>query len=86
MQTRRIPRPFPARRNEQETVPSEGAGEPIPLTIITGFLGGFTTFSAFGIETVTLMRNGLPVLACVYVASSVALGAACVFLGLRLAI
>ena len=26
--------------------------------VLIGFLGGFTTFSAFGLQTFTLMRNG----------------------------
>lgn len=29
------------------------------LALITGFLGGFTTFSAYGLETLNLFRNGL---------------------------
>ncbi len=28
------------------------------LLAITGFLGGFTTFSAFSLDVVSLMRNG----------------------------
>lgn len=40
------------------------------LTLITGFLGGFTTFSAFSLETLQLFRNGLIVNAVSYVAAS----------------
>jgi CrcB protein len=41
--------------------------------LVTGFLGGFTTFSAFSLET-TLLWDRAPVLAAAYVAASVALG------------
>ncbi len=58
----------------------------IRLAVITGFLGGFTTFSAFGIETVSLMKNGFPFLGCTYAISSVVLGVGGVYLGLRLTI
>lgn len=40
------------------------------LTLITGFLGGFTTFSAFGLETLHLLRNGLLSTAVWYVTAS----------------
>lgn len=41
--------------------------------IVTGLLGGFTTFSAFAFEAVTLWRDKSPGLAAVYVGLSVAL-------------
>ena len=44
------------------------------LFLITGILGGFTTFSAFGIETVTLIKRGEIAIAAAYVASSVVAG------------
>ncbi|MFK7765586.1 MAG: fluoride efflux transporter CrcB [Roseobacter sp.] len=41
--------------------------------VMTGLLGGFTTFSAFSLETVTLIERGALVHAAFYVALSVAL-------------
>lgn len=38
--------------------------------IMTGFLGSFSTFSAFSIETVTLIENGRMLIAVVYVLAS----------------
>ncbi len=46
-----------------------------------GFLGAYTTFSAFGFETVHLVREGSVFLAAVYVVASVALGLGAVWLG-----
>jgi CrcB protein len=44
--------------------------------LITGFCGGFTTFSAFSIETVGLIRGGEWAMASIYVFLSVAAGIA----------
>jgi fluoride exporter len=55
------------------------------LLLMVGVLGGFTTFSAFGIETAQLLRRGEWLLAGGYVAGSVLLGIAAVLLGLWLA-
>lgn len=41
--------------------------------LMTGLLGGFTTFSAFSLEAVTLYERGEPGLAAIYVAGSVVL-------------
>ena len=54
------------------------------LLLFTGLLGGFTTFSAFGYESVFLLRRGLLSVAASYVALSVACGLAAVFLGIKL--
>lgn len=43
------------------------------VLLVTGFCGGFTTFSAFSWETVQLIREGSLSRAAVYVAASVAL-------------
>jgi CrcB protein len=45
------------------------------LLLVTGFLGGFTTFSAFSLETGTLFERS-PLLAGAYVLASVTLGLA----------
>ncbi len=42
--------------------------------ILVGLLGGFTTFSAFGLESLTLMQQGRVLLATVYVLGSVLAG------------
>jgi CrcB protein len=42
--------------------------------LIPGILGGFTTFSAFGYETLKLAEGGRGLLAVAYVAASVGLG------------
>ena len=55
------------------------------LLLFVGLLGGFTTFSAFGLETVQLLRRGDWLLAAGYAGGSVLLGLAAVWLGLRLA-
>lgn len=53
--------------------------------LFAGVLGGFTTFSAFGLETAQLLRRGDWLVASGYVGGSVLLGLALVLLGLRLA-
>lgn len=53
--------------------------------VMTGVLGGFTTFSAFSLETVTLMERGQIGAAGLYVAVSVIGSIAALMLGLWLA-
>ncbi|MDG4650236.1 fluoride efflux transporter CrcB [Roseibacterium sp. SDUM158017] len=52
--------------------------------VATGILGGFTTFSAFSLEAVTLYERGAVGLAAVYVAANVVLSIAALFAGLAL--
>lgn len=54
------------------------------LFIATGLLGGFTTFSAFSMETVELLRDGHFVSAAAYITLSVLLGLFCVYIGISL--
>jgi CrcB protein len=52
------------------------------MFLASGVLGGFTTFSAFSNETVTLINNGNYGYAAIYVGISVVAGIAATFLGL----
>lgn len=52
--------------------------------LVTGFLGGFTTFSAFSIETVFLIRKGETLLAFGYVVASVVGGLILAWMGERI--
>ena len=53
--------------------------------LIVGILGGFTTFSAFGNETMNLIRDGEAALALMNVGAQVLLGLGAVWLGYTLA-
>lgn len=53
--------------------------------LMTGILGGFTTFSAFSLDTLTLWERGDHVTAAVYVALSVVLSLAAIVAGLAIA-
>ena len=55
--------------------------EEVRLFVAVGVLGGYTTFSAFGWETLSLARAGRADLSMVYIAGSVALGLAAAALG-----
>lgn len=61
-----------------------GATRFAPL-LMTGFLGGFTTFSAFSLDAVTLWERGEVSLAAVYVLASVVVSLAALVAGLFLA-
>lgn len=55
------------------------------LFTVTGLLGGFTTFSAFSLETALLWERGQLVAAAAYVGVSVVLSVGAVFVGLAAA-
>jgi CrcB protein len=53
--------------------------------LMTGVLGGFTTFSAFSLDAVTLYERGDFGAAALYVTASVGLSIAALFIGVTLA-
>lgn len=59
--------------------------EPLRLFLVTGLLGGFTTFSTFGYESFTLVTRGDWLGAGLYIGGSMIVGLAAVFLGASLA-
>ncbi|HAQ37944.1 MAG TPA: fluoride efflux transporter CrcB [Saprospirales bacterium] len=54
------------------------------LFLATGLLGGFTTFSAFSMETVNLLRDGQYWSVITYVAGSVVIGLLATFAGISI--
>jgi len=54
------------------------------LVVVVGLLGGLTTFSAFGQETVALVRAGALGAACASIALNLGLGFGAVVVGARL--
>jgi fluoride exporter len=60
------------------------ASQPWRLFVMTGILGGYTTFSAFSLDTALLYERGELGLALFYVLGSVVLSIAGLFAGLAL--
>ena len=60
------------------------APQDLRLFLTTGILGGFTTFSAFSLDTAVLYERGDPGLAVVYVVASVVLSIAGLFAAMGL--
>ena len=59
--------------------------QPTRLFLTTGLLGGFTTFSAFSMDALTLYQRGQAGLALGYVVASVILSLAAIAIGYSLA-
>ncbi len=62
-----------------------GAPDALRLAFAVGFLGAYTTFSAFSLETDAMIRDGRTALALGYVAASVVVGLLAVRAGADLA-
>jgi CrcB protein len=59
--------------------------ELLRLLLVTGLLGGFTTFSAFSAESLILLQRGEFLLALTHTAAHVVGGLVCAALGFRIA-
>ena len=62
-----------------------GGGSQLRLLFVTGFCGGYTTFSTFTAESYTMLREGSYGAALLYVGGSVVAGLLALWLGLCLA-
>jgi fluoride exporter len=58
-----------------------GSRAPLAPLLMTGILGGFTTFSAFSLDTLSLWEKGQPLTALTYVMATVLLSLAAVMAG-----
>jgi CrcB protein len=61
-----------------------GGGQMLSLFLITGIIGGFTTFSAFTLDTALMWERGQSARAGLYVFGSIIPGVIAVFFGLAI--
>ena len=63
----------------------KGAFSPeMKLLLVTGFCGGFTTFSTFANESLSMMKIGDVLLSALYIGASVTIGILAVWLGTKI--
>jgi CrcB protein len=62
-------------------VRDEYFSQDLRIFLFTGIIGGFTTFSAFGLETFYLLRRGEILVASGYVVLSIIIGLLAIWLG-----
>ncbi len=58
--------------------------ETLRLLVVTGFLGGFTTFSSYSVESLIMLQRGELILAFAHTAAHVLGALACAAIGFRL--
>lgn len=61
-----------------------GISDELKLFLATGVCGGFTTFSAFSLENMYLLKDGNFAMACVYIFASIAICIVAVFAGFKM--
>lgn len=66
------------------TLALRGGSNELRVFLMTGIMGGFTTFSAFSLDAVALWERGEVGTAALYVAASVVLSIGALFAGLAL--
>ena len=66
------------------SLPGEQGPTWLPPLLVIGFLGGFTTFSSFGVEATKLLQSGAIALAAAYILTSVLGSLAAVFLAYKI--
>ncbi|MCK4713137.1 MAG: fluoride efflux transporter CrcB [Marinosulfonomonas sp.] len=64
---------------------TKDGGMRIAPLLMTGMLGGFTTFSAFSLDALTIYERGQVGMAAIYVIASVVLSLLAIFLGVIVA-
>ncbi|PKL78555.1 MAG: fluoride efflux transporter CrcB [Ignavibacteriae bacterium HGW-Ignavibacteriae-4] len=58
--------------------------ESLKLFLLVGFLGGFTTFSSFSLDTFKLVQSGETMIAIFYIVASIVLALGFTYFGIKL--
>lgn len=66
-------------------VTGKAFNEDIKLLLVTGFCGGYTTFSTFSSENLFLLQNGNYLMLVIYILASIIIGLLAVWFGVFLA-